>query len=477
MITCDSISICIESLKDGPTDICPTHKVNYKKWYIDSIYNGQQKPKPQHHHQKYLNIQQFTNSPILNNHNKKYTYTSAEYSKGDKKDSNKIYSQMSQQSSPSQDRHHFNHHQTIVQQETLSRVNSNGTLNQLSPMSPILSSTTIVPPSSTNITLDPLSPSSVIASSPKPLQHIYCIHGYLGNASEFDTIAQELLKNDPYRVIICPDLPGRKGSDRFESTSHYSWKTYAHVIESIISEESRCVAYVDVLATSVSVNVPLYMVSQNNRRIRSIISNGGGSQISRQTACNLISSFQAIFGPHQSYEDACRVYRMIHSHNYYFGDLSSTEWNRFYETNIIKTPTGQYTIDLDPRLLHLDMGKEFSSWDLFNKAISSDCKMLVLRGESSKSYSQQDYEAMKLRMAHTIEFQTLKGTGVSPLLKMDHIKPIITFLSCPDSPSSSFFSSTNLSGCCAQKKNSASNNSSSISPPHKIIPSLRENKI
>jgi pimeloyl-ACP methyl ester carboxylesterase len=60
---------------------------------------------------------------------------------------------------------------------------------------------------------------------------VICVHSFIGNGRDFDTLASFLATNG-YRVV-CPDMLGRGGSAHFGDPKRYDINTYLHTLANV----------------------------------------------------------------------------------------------------------------------------------------------------------------------------------------------------------------------------------------------------
>lgn len=73
-----------------------------------------------------------------------------------------------------------------------------------------------------------------VHSPPKPRATVFCIHGFSGNARDFDVLATFLSANG-YRVV-CPDMVGRGGSAYLDDIRHYDIATHIDVLSAVANK-------------------------------------------------------------------------------------------------------------------------------------------------------------------------------------------------------------------------------------------------
>ncbi|KAF2075074.1 hypothetical protein CYY_003641 [Polysphondylium violaceum] len=254
-----------------------------------------------------------------------------------------------------------------------------------------------------------------------PRQYIYCVHRLTGNSSDFDFLAESLIKDNENRVVICIDIPGRGKSDFLKDPSNYHVEFYAwdmvQFIEKISYDKD-----IDFIGTSMGglIGMVLYQLPKKFK-IRNLILNDIGPQVSTQSMNNIANYVQKV-NVFDTREESEIYLQNTHKG---FGELTSLQWKFLFDNCIIEK-NSKFIFHYDPMISirFTQVEQDLNLWEIYNKI---DCKIFILRGKESEILSKQVYNSMlELSNNKGIEFDNV---GHAPMLfSSEQIEPIIQFI-------------------------------------------------
>lgn len=249
---------------------------------------------------------------------------------------------------------------------------------------------------------------------------VVCVHGLTRCGRDFDSLAQALA--DQYRVI-CPDMPGRGGSDWLKNPLEYALPAYLNDIVTLIARLD--VEQVDWVGTSMGGLIGMALAAQPGTPIRRMVLNEAGPLV-RAEALDRIGRYLG-HAPNFASLDAAEHY--VRAVSAPFGSHSDSEWRFLTEHVMRQQADGSYVVHYDPRLAvpfnanlpHQDI----DLWGLWDDIV---CPTLVIRGELSDLLDRDTVAEMRTRgpRADAVE---VAGVGHAPtLMKPDQIAIVRDFL-------------------------------------------------
>jgi pimeloyl-ACP methyl ester carboxylesterase len=239
---------------------------------------------------------------------------------------------------------------------------------------------------------------------------VLCVHGLTRCARDFDALAGALAGR--YRVV-CPDMPGRGGSDWLGNPMDYGTPTYINSVVTLIARLG--VETVDWVGTSMGGLIGMALASLARTPIRRLVLNEAGPLVSAQ-ALDRIATY---VGRAPSFPDFGAALQYVRTISAPFGPHTDDEWRFLTEHVVRRQPDGTFRMHYDPaiaapfnaELPHKDL-ELWALWDAIR------CPTLVIRGEHSDLLARDTVERMKTAgpRAQAVEFA---GVGHAPTLMHD----------------------------------------------------------
>lgn len=248
---------------------------------------------------------------------------------------------------------------------------------------------------------------------------IICMHGLTRNGRDFDYLAENLSNN--YR-IICPDLPGRGASEKFNNPRFYNQAQYAADATSLIARtNAQSIIWI---GTSLGGALGMYLASLQNTPIKALVLNDIGPVISK-IGISRISKYankELIFATMDDVENYLR--RAYNTSE----EVTDEQWRQLAKSSVYKLD-GQYTLAYDPNAgngLRKWWIGDIKLWSWWSKI---QCPVLVLRGARSDILLPETVARMQTEGPDTTVFE-IPGCGHAPMLMTrDQIDMIQNWLS------------------------------------------------
>jgi pimeloyl-ACP methyl ester carboxylesterase len=238
---------------------------------------------------------------------------------------------------------------------------------------------------------------------------VVCVHGLTRNGRDFDALAAGLA--DRFRVI-CPDLPGRGGSDWMPDPMLYQAQYYVAALGHLLAAIGRETAWV---GTSLGGICGMLLAAASGSPINQLILNDVGpfipaaaltrirDYLTASTASPLTSRFADV-------EAVERYLRLVHAP---FGPLTDAQWAHLAEISARKLPEGGYALHYDPAIAVPMQGHDPVDIDLWAYWERITVPRMALRGESSDLLLPDTCAQMQESGATVLE---IKDTGHAPAL-------------------------------------------------------------
>lgn len=239
---------------------------------------------------------------------------------------------------------------------------------------------------------------------------VVCVHGYSGNARDFDYLARGLATDTR---VVCIDVAGRGDSDWLRSPLEYHFGQFLADISGLIDHLN--LRQVDWVGTSMGGLLGMLMASSPHTPIRRLVMNDVGAYLP-------LDALQAIArnldGPMRfdTLDDVER--HMRHTHREW-GDLDDEQWRHFAVHGSRATDDGGFRPHYDPAIARVakpfPLAPGLFMWDAWYRV---RCPVLLLRGERSGIFPVSVAETM-LQVKPSAELLEIEGCGHVPALMSD----------------------------------------------------------
>jgi pimeloyl-ACP methyl ester carboxylesterase len=169
---------------------------------------------------------------------------------------------------------------------------------------------------------------------------VVCVHGLSRNAHDFDVLAEHLAARF---YVICPDLPGRGGSDWLDDKSLYQPQSYVAALAHLLAFLDRPVAWV---GTSLGGICGMMLAAAAGTPIRRLVLNDIGPFIPKAALARIVDYVARV--PDFADLGALEAYlRQVHAP---FGALSDAQWARMAASSSRRLESGRLALHYDPGL-------------------------------------------------------------------------------------------------------------------------------
>ncbi len=239
---------------------------------------------------------------------------------------------------------------------------------------------------------------------------LLCVHGLTRRGRDFDFLAQALQQR--YRVL-CPDMPGRGGSDWLADKNDYDYVTYVAAAAALVARSG--VAEVDWVGTSMGGLIGMMIAAQPNSPIRKLVLNDIGPFLPK-SALERIGSY---VGTDPRYPSLAALEQKLREDSAPFGPLTDAQWRFLAEHYAKRLPEGQWTSHYDPdiavNIRKALPAQDVSLWPVW-QAIK--CPVLIVRGANSDLLTAETARKMADRPYPTTVVE-ISGVGHAPALLSD----------------------------------------------------------
>jgi pimeloyl-ACP methyl ester carboxylesterase len=231
---------------------------------------------------------------------------------------------------------------------------------------------------------------------------VVCVHGLTRQGRDFDRLARALA---PRCFVICPDLPGRGGSDRLPDMGLYTAVSYLQALSHLLAWVGRPVGWV---GTSLGGICGMLLAASPGTPIARMVLNDIGPFIPK-AALARIAAYTAEVPAFPTRDDVETYLRRIHAP---FGRLSDADWAAMAAHSSRLLPDGTFALHYDPAITALLRASEPQDVDLWPAWAAIRVPVLTLRGETSDLLLPDTLA----RMAEKSATHTVADAGHAPAL-------------------------------------------------------------
>lgn len=231
---------------------------------------------------------------------------------------------------------------------------------------------------------------------------VICVHGLSRVGRDFDALAAALC--DRF-YVLCPDLPGRGGSDWLDEGSDYTPFSYIEPLSHLISYAAAPVFWV---GTSLGGICGMLLASIPGTPIARMVLNDIGPFVPAAA----LARIRDYIGARDQFTDLADMAAYMRSVYGSFGDLDDAQWLHLARHSARARPGGGLTWHYDPKMIEPIRAAEPADTQLwpFWRAITAP--MLTLRGASSDLLLAETLQ----QMAEKSAIHTVPGCGHAPAL-------------------------------------------------------------
>ena len=203
---------------------------------------------------------------------------------------------------------------------------------------------------------------------------VLCVHGYSGNAHDFDDLARAL---SPHARVVCVDVAGR-GRSGWLSPLEYHFPQYLADIRLLLARLE--IAEVDWVGTSMGGLMGMQLAAQASSPIRRLVINDVGAFVPSDALEHIGRNLSApaVFATLKEAEAHLR-----HTHREW-GPIDDEQYRRLTRHSVRRVEGG-YALHYDPQIARIVRPLPYAPglyfWDAWYRV---RCPVMLLRGEHSR---------------------------------------------------------------------------------------------
>jgi pimeloyl-ACP methyl ester carboxylesterase len=223
---------------------------------------------------------------------------------------------------------------------------------------------------------------------------VVCVHGLSRNGRDFDALAQSLA--DRFHVI-CPDLPGRGGSEWLGDPGLYNPVSYVVALSHLLARIGRPVRWV---GTSLGGICGMMLAASGASPIERMVLNDIGPFLPK-AALARIAAYVGHIPDFDSVDGVEAHLRLVHAS---FGELTDPQWADMARHSARTRADGRITLHFDPAMTIPLLASEPADTDMWFLWDAIRAPTLVVRGQTSDLLLPETFERMSGKAAtHVVE--------------------------------------------------------------------------
>lgn len=234
-----------------------------------------------------------------------------------------------------------------------------------------------------------------------------CVHGYSGNARDFDFLARALAQD---ARVICLDIAGRGGSDWLPSALHYHFGQFLADIDSLIAHLE--VDEIDWVGTSMGGLLGMLVAARAASPVRRLVLNDIGAFVPMDALRHIGRNLQA---PARFESLAAVEAHLRHTHRDW-GDISDAQYRHLAKHHARRAEDGGLRLHFDPNITRLiqsfPLAPGLFLWDTWYRV---RCPVLLIRGDYSEVLPSAVAQTM-LEIKPATQLVEIAGAGHAPAL-------------------------------------------------------------
>ncbi len=249
---------------------------------------------------------------------------------------------------------------------------------------------------------------------------LVCVHGLTRTGRDFDALARALSRRFH---VICPDLPGRGGSDWLPDASLYEPASYVQALSHLLAQLGGPVMW---LGTSLGGICGMMVASSVGNPITRLVLNDVGPTIPA-AALRRIRDYMRV---QQQFETLWALEQHLRHIHAPFGPLGDAQWAHLAETSARSLPNGRWALHYDPGIatpIRKQVPFTVELWPWWDKI---RVPVLAIRGAESDLLLEATLRRMERSGAETM---VVPRAGHAPaLMDAESIERVMEFLSAPE---------------------------------------------
>ena len=245
------------------------------------------------------------------------------------------------------------------------------------------------------------------------------MHGYSGNARDFDFLAQRLARE---ARVVCPDVAGRGRSAWLATALAYHFPQFLSDLRALVAELGY--EEVDWVGTSMGGLLGMMLAAEPRSLVRRLVLNDVGAFL---PAAALAAIGRNLRG-HERFASLAALEDHIRRSHRDWGPITDGQFRHLVKHATRRVPGG-YALHYDPQIASLvqpmPLAPGLSFWSAWHRV---RCPVLVVRGEHSPILPREVLRAMVEAKPRT-EVVEVRGAGHAPsLMEGAQIEAVAEFL-------------------------------------------------
>jgi pimeloyl-ACP methyl ester carboxylesterase len=250
---------------------------------------------------------------------------------------------------------------------------------------------------------------------------VVCVHGLTRTGRDFDALGSALA--DRFHVI-CPDLPGRGGSDWLPDAMLYQPPAYVQALSHLLGMIGRKVMFI---GTSLGGICGMALAATLGHSISRLVLNDVGPLIPA-AAIRRIRDYMTAVRP--EFADMLGLEKHLRAVHAPFGNLTDRQWEHLAITSGRVLPGGRVALHYDPgiaRPIRSTYAVDVDMWRWWNQI---KIPVLAIRGAQSDLFLPETLERMVRAGARSL---VVPDTGHAPaLMDVPSIRAVRAFLTAAE---------------------------------------------
>lgn len=244
------------------------------------------------------------------------------------------------------------------------------------------------------------------------LPPLLCLHGLTRNGHDFDVLAAALA--DRFHVI-CPDMPGRGGSEWLDGPGEYQLASYLAALTHLMAGLGEAI---DIVGTSMGGTFGMALASTPGNPVRRLVLNDIGSFLPAAALAAIGRYVKPPLPIFAGVGEAEAYLRRVHAP---FGALTDAQWRHMALHSTRPAPDGRLTLHYDPAIADAFAAAPARDIDMSPWWNAIACPVLTLRGETSGLLTEATLQTMAAKSA----VHVVAGCGHAPALMDEPTNTVI----------------------------------------------------
>jgi pimeloyl-ACP methyl ester carboxylesterase len=248
---------------------------------------------------------------------------------------------------------------------------------------------------------------------------VFCIHGFTGNGSDFEYLADFLAANN--YTVVCPDMLGRGLSAYLGEGANYDFNLYAKCLRALDQFSGRENHYIGTSWGGTIALIYLYMV---RARVTKVVLNDvpmlGGVDVDGIRA-EIVKDSQALFATRAEARDYVRSTRR------FMGPVEEQVLARYIDNKIIETPAG-FRLAYDPATTGNFAAMTGREYDLYALVAKINARFLFLYGRDSGFNDREAFDRARTVRPDLWRADNVDAGHPPSLMTLDQAMLILGFL-------------------------------------------------